>query len=105
MKLEVYAARIFEEYTKQQGLEGRWEYLSSSRKLSWLDEAHFLLSSAIQELSKGFKPIAKINAQASFEVGYNQGMTTERNATLSYIEFLMNDLGQQYNQLQEKYKN
>lgn len=105
MKLEVYAARIFEEYTEQQGLEGRWEYLSSSRKMAWIKEAHYLLRSSIQELSTSFKPLPKMNPQASFEMGYNQGMSTERNATLSYIEFLITDLGQQYSQLEEKYNN
>ena len=105
MKLEVYAATIFEKYTKQQGVEGRWEYLSSSRKMAWIDEAHFLLRSAIQELSKSFKPIAKASPQASFEIGYHQGMSTERNAIISYIEFMVQDLEQQYSFLEDKYKN
>jgi hypothetical protein len=105
MKLEVYAARIFEEYVKQQGIDGHWDYLSSTRKLNWIKEANFLMRSSIQELSKCFKPLPKSNPQASYEAGYQHGMATERNSLLSYVEYLSQDLEQQYRQLEDKYKN
>lgn len=103
MKLEVYAAKLFNEFCKRQGLDGRWDYLSPNRKLAWIEEAHFLLRSSVVELKESFKPLRQGVAQASFEIGYNQGMSAERMATLSYLDFMRDDLAFQYEQLKEKY--
>lgn len=103
MRLEVYAAKLFNEFCKRQGLDGRWDYLSPKRKLVWIEEAHFLLRSSVLELKESFKPIKQTVAQASFEIGYNQGMSTERMSTLSYLDYMQDDLAQQYEQLKDKY--
>ena len=103
MKLEVYAAKLFNEFCKKQGLDGRWDYLSPVRKMAWIEEAHFLLRSSIAELRDSFKPLKFTPAQASFEIGYNQGMSTERTATLSYLDYMREDLAFQYEQLKNKY--
>ena len=103
MKLEVYAAKLFIEFCVRQGLDGRWDYLDPKRKLIWLEEAHFLLRSAIMELKDSFKPLRQSKAQASFEIGYNQGMSAERMALQSSLDFTRDDLAVQYDQLKEKY--
>jgi hypothetical protein len=103
MKLEVYAAKLFNEFCKRQGLDGRWDYLSPLRKMVWIEEAYFLLKSSVSELRESFKPLKFTQAQASFEIGYNQGMSTERAATQSYLDYLRDDLSVQYEQLKDKY--
>lgn len=103
MKLEVYASKLFNEFCKRQGLDGRWDYLSPKRKLAWIEEAHFLLRSSVVELKESFRPLRQGPAQASFEIGYNQGMSAERMATLSHLDFMRDDLAFQYEQLKEKY--
>lgn len=103
MKLEVYAANLFSEYCNRQGIGGSWAYLSPRRKLVWLEEALFLLKSSIQELRKQFKPLGKPGGQASFEIGYNQGMSAERLSTISLLDYLESSLEDQFEELKYKY--
>lgn len=104
MKLEVYAAKLFNRFCDRQGTKGKWDYLSSTRKLVWIEEAYVLLKSSILELKGAFKPLKPNKAQASFEIGYNQGLSAERFATISFLEYLLKELDDQHDQLKEKYQ-
>lgn len=103
MRLEVYAAKLFNDFCKNQGLDGRWDYLSPNRKLAWIREAHYLLKTAITELKNSFKPLKPVKPQASYEIGYYQGMSAERLATLSYLDHCVEELTAQYEDLNNKY--
>lgn len=103
MKLEVYAARIFTEYCRRQGLDGQWDYLAPKRKMVWIEEARFLLKSAIEELKKELKPPVRNLGQASYEIGYNSGMNAEKMATQELIKQTLDDLEAQYLELKENY--
>jgi acyl carrier protein phosphodiesterase len=103
MRLEVYAAKLFNDFCKNQGLDGRWDYLSPKRKLVWISEAHHLLRTSVQELRASFKPLKQMKPQASYEIGYYQGMSAERLATLSYLDHCIEDLAAQYEDLNNKY--
>ncbi len=103
MKLEVYAARIFTEYCRRQGLDGQWDYLAPKRKIVWIEEARFLLKSAIEEFRKELKPPTKNLGQASYEIGYNSGMNAEKLAAQDQVNQMLDDIEDQYLELKELY--
>lgn len=102
MKLEVYAASLFIEYCKKQRIDARWERLSNKRKLVWLEEALFLMTTSINEVKKCLKPLPKTNGQASYELGYYSGMFQERNATIELLNNLQKSLETEYENLVEQ---
>jgi len=104
MKLESYTANLFVDYCARQGISNAsWAYLSNKRKLVWLKEASFLLKSSIKEIKKQIKPLGKTGGQASYEIGYNQGMYAERLSMISLLEYLESDIQDQFETLQQHY--
>lgn len=101
MKLEVYAAKLFNEFCYNQGIKGNWEYVSKERKLVWIEEALYLLKSSLELLKSNFTPIKQVKHQTSFEIGYYQGLTAERYSTLSFIDYTLEDLDNQYENLKK----
>jgi len=102
MTLEVYAAGLFTEYCKKQRIEAHWQYLSNQRKLVWLEEALFLMTTSVAEVKKSLKPLPRSQGQASYELGYYNGMFQERNATITAIDDLQRSLESQYENLIEQ---
>lgn len=102
MKLEIYAASLFTEYCKKQKIEASWQYLSNQRKLVWLGEALFLMTTSLTEVKKSLKPLPRSQGQASYELGYYNGMFQERNATITSIDDLQRSLESQYENLIEQ---
>ena len=103
MKLELYASQLFLEYCNNQGVNALWDYLSDSRKLVWIEEALHLMLSSIKQVKATLKPMSKNTGQASFEMGYYQGMAVERQALLNNLAELEKSLKYQFEELKQQY--
>lgn len=102
MKLEVYASSLFEQYCKRQQIKASWQYLSGQRKLVWLDEALYLMLTSIEAIKKSLKPLPKMQGQASYEMGYYNGLFQERQATITHLDSLVEALEAEYESLEEQ---
>lgn len=102
--LEDFARKLFIDYAyRQTGTHLDWRYLSSERKLSWLQEVATIFNSCLESLEKDILiPSTGISGLASYERGFLSGQQHENLRLSQKIETLKLEVQRQLEEFKTK---
>lgn len=103
--LEGMAREIFNRYAARSGVKADWNYLSTERKLVWMQDILLLSEYFLTELKGTIKPIpSNLKSTTVYESGFNDGVRSERTSFTVLVEELHEKLLDEYDNLKYSQK-